>query len=221
MPTSPPLFWSGRPGHAVIVLAHGAGAGPASPAMLDLANALTMAGFRVARFAFHYMERAEQEGRRRPPDRQPALLARFGAALAAARGESPTGTPMLLAGKSMGGRMASLLLAGAAGPVSDMVGPDVMGGVCFGYPFHPPGKPDRLRTGHFADLARPLLIHHGTRDPFGKPDLITRLPLPDAVSLNWLDGGDHDLTPPKRSGHDRAHMAGLAAAATRRWLDSL
>ena len=101
----------------------------------------------------------------------------------------------------MGGRVASLL--------ADELQPD--GLICFGYPFHPPGKPEKTRTAHLAELRTPTLILQGTRDPFGKHDEVARYPLSAQVQVDWLDTGDHDLKPLKSSGLTQADLIDQAA----------
>lgn len=116
----------------------------------------------------------------------------------------------------MGGRMASHIIAEADLPS------DVCGAVCFGYPFHPPGRPERWRTSHFRDLQRPLQIIQGTRDPFGrKPEVEAQgVDSQTNVCLSWLEGGDHDYRPLARQPetHDELirHAASMAAGYMRR-----
>ncbi|UWN51948.1 hypothetical protein ASALC70_04183 [Alcanivorax sp. ALC70] len=102
--------------------------------------------------------------------------------------------------------MATHLLAAPGTPAP-------AGAVVFGYPFHPPGKPERTRLDHFPDLTGPVLICQGERDPFGKREEVAGYPLPAALTLHWVFDGDHDLKPRKRSGGDQD--ANLAAAADR------
>src|SRR5690606_16450036 len=147
------LLWN-RPGdtaHATVLLAHGAGAPMDSDFMNAMSEALCERGIAVARFEFPYMARRRVEGGKRPPDRQPVLLAAFADMLQRMPGRCFVG------GKSLGGRMASLLAAEGA---------DVSGVVCFGYPFHPPGKPENTRTAHLPGLSVPMLVCQGERDPF-------------------------------------------------------
>lgn len=190
-----------------VVLAHGAGAQMDSPFMDAIAERLAGRGHRVVRFEFPYMAARRLDGRRRPPDRQPTLLACWRAAVAALGGPQK----LVLGGKSMGGRMASLLAAedGAHGLI------------CLGYPFHPPGKPERTRVDHLAALAVRSLIVQGTRDPFGNRAEAAGYSLSPSISLAWIEDGDHDLKPRKASG--RSHEAALdeAAAAVDRFLRSL
>tara|TARA_R110002012_G_scaffold108785_2_gene251631 strand:- start:1426 stop:2067 length:642 start_codon:yes stop_codon:yes gene_type:complete len=172
---------------ACFILAHGAGA-PMDTAFMDqVAQGIAAAGFRVLRFEFPYMAGRRSGGRKRPPDRQPVLLDTWRAAIAAVAANGA----LVIGGKSMGGRMASL--------VADESGVD--GVICLGYPFHPPGKPDKLRTEHLEKTACPTLILQGERDPFGTSADVAAYHLSDAVIVEWIPDGNHDLTPRKASGH--------------------
>lgn len=191
----------------LLVLAHGAGA-PADSAFMDrLASSLSSEGVTTLRFEFPYMEKRRQDGRKRLPDRQPVLLERFRQAIVDIGQESAEGRRIFIGGKSMGGRMASLVIAQAG------LHPDVYGAVCFGYPFHPPGKPDRWRTAHFDDLQRPLRIIQGTRDPFGRKAEVEEQGVDTLanVSLAWLEGGDHDYRPLARQPESHDEMIQQAA----------
>lgn len=179
-PAGPPL--------ATLLLAHGAGAGMDSPFMEQLAEALARRDLRTLRFDFPYMARARAEGRRRPPNPAPVLLEHWRAMVATWR--AAESGPLWLAGKSMGGRMASLLAddLGAAGLV------------CLGYPFHPAGKPGRLRTEHLATLATPTLIVQGERDALGTRAEVAGYALAPTLEVQWIATADHDLKPLKSSG---------------------
>lgn len=169
-----------------LVFAHGAGAPMDSEFMQTVAALVSARGIRVLRFEFPYMKQRRQTGKKRPPDRMPALLAAFAEAVEEAGGPSAC----VVGGKSMGGRVASMLLAQSS----------VQGAVSLGYPFHPPGKPDKVRREHWSDITAPWLIVQGTRDPFGKPDEVAGYELPSTSELRWLDDGDHDFKPRKASG---------------------
>jgi predicted alpha/beta-hydrolase family hydrolase len=189
-----------------LALAHGAGAPMDSPFMAAVAQGLAAAGLRVARFEFPYMAASRRDGRKRAPDRQPVLLEswrRVIAALGPAR--------LAIGGKSLGGRIASLLADETA----------VRGLVCLGYPFHPPGKPERLRTAHLEDIATPTLIVQGTRDPFGSPDEVAGYRLSPAVRLHWAEDGDHGLVPRKASGRTAEQNRAEAIAAIAAFLKDL
>ncbi|MEL0169522.1 MAG: alpha/beta fold hydrolase [Pseudomonadaceae bacterium] len=185
---------------AQLLLAHGAGAPMDSPFMNLLAAALAAHGVRVLRFEFPYMAERRETGRKRPPNPMPVLEAAFREQAARLDG------PFLVGGKSMGGRVASMLAAdlGAAGFI------------CFGYPFHPPGKPERTRTDHLQQLQCRGLIVQGTRDPFGKPEEVATYGLDQALALHWLESGEHDFKPLKASGLTQEGLideAAIAAAA--------
>jgi predicted alpha/beta-hydrolase family hydrolase len=135
------------------------------------------------------MSQRRSDGVRRGPDRDPVLLASWRAAIAAL-GDPAT---LVIGGKSMGGRMASR--------VADECG--VRGLVCLGYPFHPPGKPEQLRTAHLAALRTPALVVQGTRDPFGTRDEVAGYTLAPSIRVHWMEDGDHSLVPRKASGRTR------------------
>lgn len=196
---------------ATILLAHGAGAPMDSGSMTAIAGALAAEGVRVARFEFAYMA-ARRDGQRRPPPRAETLIPEYREAVAAL-GASP---PLVIGGKSMGGRVASM----AADELREAG--LVEGLVCLGYPFHPPGKPHQLRTRHLETLETPALIFQGTRDPFGGPDDVAGYPLAPRTEVHWLEDGDHDLKP-RRSvvGLTAADHLATVAAMVATWVRSL
>ena len=187
---------------ATILLAHGAGAPMDSASMSAAAQALAKAGFRVARFEFGYMA-ARRSGTRKPPPRAETLQGEYLAAIDALKASGP----LIIGGKSMGGRVASM--------VADRMHAEgkIAGLLCLGYPFHPPEKPQQLRTAHLADLKTPTLIVQGTRDPFGTSDEVAGYKLSKAIEILWLEDGDHDLRPRKSvSGFSAAdHLVTMAA----------
>ena len=202
------LITNGESGPA-LVLAHGAGAPMDSLFMERLAAAVAREECRVFRFEFPYMQKRRSDGKKRPPDRMPALEAAFIEALAGVRDEIGPRTPLFVGGKSMGGRVASLLCASRA--VAEF---NLKGGLVFGYPFHPPGRSDNWRTEHFDQLQCPLTIFQGTRDPFGRQQELAEQPqLPSQVQVNWLAGGEHDFKPLKATGRVQADLIAEAAAA--------
>jgi predicted alpha/beta-hydrolase family hydrolase len=168
-----------------IVLAHGAGVGMNSPFMTAFASGLAERGFRVARFEFPYMAAYRKTGKKRPPDREEVLRDTWLRVV-----EKLGRERLVIGGKSMGGRIASL--------IADQAG--VAGLVCLGYPFHPVGKPDRLRVEHLRTIATPTLILQGTRDPFGGRSEVEGYELSRSIKIHWLEGGNHDFTPRKGSG---------------------
>ena len=191
-----------------ILLAHGAGAPMDSPAMNAITKSLAEAGLRVARFEFGYMASRRTSSGRKPPPRAETLEPEYAAAIAALKARGP----LIIGGKSMGGRVASMIAdeRGAAGLL------------CLGYPFHPVGKPTQLRTAHLAELETPALIVQGTRDPFGTRDEVAAYKLSKAVEILWLEDGDHDLRPRKAvSGFSAADHLKTMAAATAAWIDKI
>lgn len=170
--------------------------------MTDVAGLLAGFGIHVVRFEFAYMQARRADGKRRPPPRMPGLIEEFRQIIS----RFPD-TAVFIGGKSMGGRVASMI---AADPQS---GTDIAGLVCLGYPFHPPGKPDSLRTQHLPEIKRPALIVQGERDPFGNKDDVSGYNLPENMQVFWSAFGNHDLAPPKRSGRTVEENRGAAAKA--------
>ena len=194
-----------------VLLAHGAGAPMDSAAMNAVARALAGEGLRVARFEFGYMA-ARRSGQRRPPPRAESVMPEYRAAVAALGAPGP----LVIGGKSMGGRVASM--------VADELHADgrIAGLLCLGYPFHPPGRPDQLRTRHLVRLETPALICQGTRDPFGTRDEVTEYALSDRIEILWLEDGDHDLKPRKAvSGFSAADHLASVAHRVRAWTAGL
>lgn len=190
-----------------ILLAHGAGAPMDSASMAAAAKVLASAGFRVARFEFGYMA-ARRSGTRKPPPRAETLNPEYFSAIEelGARG------PLIIGGKSMGGRVASMIAdeTHKAGKVAGLL--------CLGYPFHPPGKPTQLRTKHLVDLKTPALIVQGTRDEFGTREEVADYDLSKRIEILWLEDGDHDLKPRKSvSGFSTADHLKTMAEAVSEW----
>ena len=189
-----------------LVLAHGAGAPMDSPFMKTVAAGIAKEGYRVLRFEFPYMH-ARREGKRKPPDRQPVLRqAWLDAIHEAANGRGASS--VAIGGKSMGGRIASM--------VADEAG--VAGLVCFGYPFHPPGQPDKLRVAHLENLETRTLILQGARDAFGTEDEISRYLLSKKIRILFLPDGDHSFKPRASSGRTEKQNLEEAVAAAAAFL---
>lgn len=185
----------------VLILAHGSGQPADSPWMNQLAQVLERRGLEIHRFNFAYMEAALKAGKPRPPSKLPTLIQEYEAQL-----QQFQGRRILVGGKSLGGRVASHLATRQS----------LAGVVAFGYPFHPPGKPEKLRTDHLPQLLCPMLVCQGERDPFGKREEVESYQLPDQVRIHWLPGGDHQFKPPKRLDttlEANLEAAGEAAAA--------
>lgn len=181
-----------------LILAHGAGAGMDSEWMQRVTDLLVARGVGVVRFEFPYMQQRRAEGTRRPPDRQPRLLEHWQQVITSL--DTPV-EQLVIAGKSMGGRMASML--------ADELG--IAGLVCLGYPFHPQGKPEKLRTEHLLDLKTPSLFVQGTRDALGNLEEVKQYGLSNEIELFWLEDGDHDMKPRVKSGFTQTeHLTSLA-----------
>lgn len=195
---------SGPDDGSLLLLAHGAGAGMESPFMKLFADLLTERGVAAGRFEFGYMAARRGGGKKRPPPRAETLTTEFVAAVAAARSRWPSRV-LLIGGKSMGGRVASYVAdeLHAAGKCAGLV--------CLGYPFHPPSKPDHLRTAHLEALSCPALIIQGERDPFGTRAEVGQMKLAPGIAFHWAGDGDHDLGP--RGGHGFTRKGNLSAAA--------
>ena len=194
-----------------ILLAHGAGAPMDSAALNRIAKALATVDLRVARFEFDYMASRRSSAKRPPAPRAETLKAEYLAAVDALKAKGP----LVIGGKSMGGRVASMV----ADQLHDTS--RIAGLLCLGYPFHPVGKPEQLRTAHLTMLRTPALIVQGTRDPFGSRDEVATYTLAPSIEFLWLEDGDHDLAPRKSvSGFTIAdHMTTMAdhvAAWTKR-----
>jgi predicted alpha/beta-hydrolase family hydrolase len=191
-----------------ILLAHGAGAAMDSPAMSAITESLAEAGFRVARFEFGYMASRRTSAGRKPPPRAEKLCPEYAAAIAALKAQGP----LIIGGKSMGGRVASM--------IADEH--NAAGLLCLGYPFHPVDKPTQLRTAHLAGLRTPTLIAQGTRDPFGTREEVAGYKLSKAIEMLWLEDGDHDLRPRKAvSGFSMADHLKTMASKAAAWADEI
>jgi predicted alpha/beta-hydrolase family hydrolase len=192
---------------ATVVLAHGAGATMDSPFMNTIAEGLAKARVRVVRFEFPYMRARRESGRRGAPDREAVLLDAWRGMVARLGG----GGRLVIGGKSMGGRIASM--------VADEVG--ARGLVCLGYPFHPPGRPVGMRTKHLEELRTPALIVQGTRDQFGQRDEVAGYKLSPRIRIVWIEDGDHSFKPRARSGRTEAQNLAEAIAAVSAFISRL
>jgi uncharacterized protein len=188
-----------------LLLAHGAGAAMTSPFLETVTRLIAGRGVTVHRFEFAYMAARREAGKRRPPPKAERLVEEYVAVVTKLRPKLPADATLLIGGKSMGGRVASMC--------ADELfkGGSIAGLVCLGYPFHPPGKPEALRTAHLEHLRCPALIVQGERDPFGSRSEIETYTLSPAIGFCWIGAGDHDLGPRGGSGFTRA--GNLAAAA--------
>ena len=175
--------------------------------MNAMAERLAVGGVEVIRFEFEYMAKRREDGKRRGPDRMPKLIDRFKEALGL------VGPPadVVIGGKSMGGRIGSI--------IADEVG--AAGLLCLGYPFHPPGKPERLRTAHLETLRTPSLIVQGTRDRLGSEEEVSKYTRSPAIELAWIEDGDHSFEPRKKSGRTVGQNLETASTAALRFIQAL
>lgn len=207
------LFDGPEDARVTLLLAHGAGAPMDSASMNATAKAFAEAGFRVARFEFGYMAARRTADGRKPPPRAESVMPEY---VAAVDDLGPTNGPLLIGGKSMGGRVASMV----ADKLFDAG--RIAGLVCLGYPFHPPAKPDQLRTKHLVGLKTPAMIVQGTRDEFGVPAEVSTYGLSDKITVHWVEDGDHDLKPRKSvTGFGQAEALRQVAATVKDWAAKL
>lgn len=190
---------------AIVMLAHGAWAPMDSPFMAAIAGGLAQKGWRVGRFGCPYMARQRETGRRRAPDRLQVLQASFRQQVHLEQTDFQE-RPLMLAGKSMGGRVASLVVHELAD------GENGRGCVCLGYPFHRPGRPEQLRIEHLLFLRTPTPILQGERDSFGGGEEVESYTLSPQAQLGWIPSGDHSFKPPRSSGLSEAEYWATAMA---------
>lgn len=173
---------------ANVILAHGAGAAMDSDFMNDMAIGLAENQINVYRFEFEYMAQRRTGGSKRPPPRVDKLIPEFNGVVDEINAQSAL--PIFIGGKSMGGRIATML----------NIELSCAGVICLGYPFHPPGKPDKLRVDHLSKLKSPLHIVQGQRDTLGNEAEIASYQLSSEFDLVFLPDGDHSFKPRKSSG---------------------
>ncbi|NVN81816.1 MULTISPECIES: alpha/beta family hydrolase [unclassified Vibrio] len=180
------IIIDGEDNPITFIFAHGAGAGMDHEFMQSVAKGLAFKGIRVIRFNFPYMIKRAEDGKRRPPDRAPKLLEAYQEII-----EQCDADKLVIGGKSMGGRMASHL--------SEL--DKVVAMACLGFPFHPPGKPEKYKGEHLAELTKPCLILQGERDTFGKREEFADFNLSDSIRVEFIPDGDHSFKPRKSSGY--------------------
>ena len=191
---------------ATLILAHGAGAPMDSSWMNGMAARLAARGVSVLRFEFPYMAQRRLDNGKRPPNQQAKLLESWREVFTEVRRH--VAGPLAIGGKSMGGRMASLL--------ADELQVDAL--VCLGYPFYAAGKPEKPRVAHLAELATPTMIVQGERDALGNREAVEAYTLAPGIEVSWLVSGDHDLKPLKASGFTHEQHLDAAADRIARWL---
>lgn len=169
---------------AKFVMAHGAGQGKDSEFMQTCKELFEKHQVQCTQFNFDYMEKAIALGKGRPPDTMSKLMARFQSELTLI-----ANVPLFIGGKSMGGRVSTMILQDSK----------ALGAICFGYPFHPPGKPEKLRIAHFPEIVKPIVMLQGERDPFGKRAEISDYSLPANIDIQFIKDGEHSFKPLKSS----------------------
>jgi len=212
VPQPGPFLYNGpRDSELTIVLAHGAGAPMDHPFLGVIAHGLGERGWRVARFEFPYMQKARGTGKRHGPNPAPVLLGHYAAVLDWLAERRGGDSKLVIGGKSMGGRIGSMLADAR----------EVGGLVCLGYPFHPPGKPERLRVGHLERIQTPSLFVQGERDTFGTREEVEAYTLSENIAFSWMPDGDHSFKPRKSSGTTNAENLQRAVEAVDAYLKGL
>lgn len=199
------LFLSGPADSQIhLLLTHGASEPADGSFLTSFARSLSDKGVRVTRFEFDYLAQRRTGGPKRPPPRTPVLEEEFNQLLS----DYPCSGPVFIGGKSMGGRIASMVAE------EQFKDGNIAGVICLGYPFHPPGKPEKLRTAHLERMSAPVLICQGTRDPFGTREDVAAYTLSKSVELHWFEDGEHSFKARKASGFTQEqHIESAAGAA--------
>ncbi|MFT5706443.1 MAG: putative alpha/beta-hydrolase family hydrolase [Oceanospirillaceae bacterium] len=205
------LLIEGGAGSGVVILAHGAGIPMDHPFMQQVSEQLNSIGLQVVRFEFPYMAKRRSTGKKSLPDKLPVLIASFKEVISKVKNEikaqsNSKTVPIYLAGKSLGGRIATIIAC-----------TEPLAGVfVYGYPFHPINKPDRLRVEHLQDINANIYIYQGERDKLGSIDEVGTYALSHNVTVEWLTDGDHDLKPRVRSGFtQQQHMNSILSKIER------
>ena len=194
-----------------VVLAHGAGAPMDAPFMTGFAKALAEHGLQTIRFEFAYMAGRRTGEGKKPPPRAETVMSEYLEVIDALEADRP----LFIGGKSMGGRVASMIAE------EQFRAKRIAGLFCLGYPFHPPGRPEQLRTMHLRELVVPTLICQGTRDPFGTRDEVGTYQLSKKIRVHWLEDGDHDFRPAKGSSATAKKNQRSAADAVAAWIKKI
>ncbi len=204
------LLWT-RPSEprATLLLAHGAGAAMDSSFLNRIAEGVAERGVAVARFEFPYMAKRRTTGKKAPPPKAETLVPDYRAAIDAALAAPERVGPLVIGGKSMGGRVAAM----TAGEIL----PDAAVGVlCLGYPFHGPGRPEEIRLAPLQNGRLPTLVLQGERDEFGSRAEVESLDVGPFVRFEWIEDGSHDFGPrgssPATLKGNVAHACDLIAA---------
>jgi predicted alpha/beta-hydrolase family hydrolase len=200
---------AGKRAGICVILGHGAGSNQSSPAIVRFAGALAARGFDAVTFNFLYSEQ-----RRRVPDPNPKLEVCWRKMIQAFRDGIliGQGAALVVGGRSMGGRIASQVAA------ADPAG--IAGLLLLGYPLHPPGQPQKLRTRHLPDLRVPTLFVQGARDAFGTPDELSPVigGIKGPASLFVVEAADHSLKVPKKASLPQDQVDKLVLDTVEHWL---
>jgi predicted alpha/beta-hydrolase family hydrolase len=183
------LLWTtGADARATVLLAHGAGAPMDSSFMTRVAEGLAARGLAVARFEFGYMARRRETGKKYPPPKAEKLIPEFRAAIEAVLGAPERVGPVVIGGKSMGGRVAAMT-------AGEELRHDVVAVACLGYPFHGLGRPEEIRLTPLQGARLPVLVLQGERDEFGTRAEVETLDVGRRTRFEWIEDGSHDFGP--------------------------
>jgi len=183
----------------ILLLTHGAGAGIESEFMKSIVFKLNAAGLETIPFEFPYMKIMNQTGKRRPPDRMPKLIEAFKKEVKHYQVLYPK-KKIIVGGKSMGGRVASLLISQLE-EGNDKKPDSIYACICLGFPFHPPKKREKYRGAHLENIKTLTLILQGDRDTMGCKEEVKKYKLADSISIKFIPDGDHSFKPRVRSGY--------------------
>jgi len=207
------IFDSVEDAKAIVLFAHGAGADMNHQYMEELVGLMNAQQLSVLRFNFPFMDKRKFDGKRRPPDRMPALVACYQSVLA----NTETSLPIYIGGKSMGGRVAATLAADK----TFMITHQVKGVICLGYPFHPVKKPEKLRLIPLQETQLPVLILQGERDALGSEIEIKEYEISSCCQVHYFNDGDHDLKPRVKSGYSLKQHQSAAINKMRNFIDEI
>lgn len=204
---------------AILFLAHGAGADMHHAFLTKVAELLMAEGIYVVRFNFPFMIKRTLDGKRRPPDRMPALMNAYTELMLFQKIEADL--PIFIAGKSMGGRVAASLMSDDGDNVEnvDQVRAQIKGVICLGYPFHPPKKVENLRLSPLQTALKPVCIIQGDRDALGNKIEVQDYQVSPLCEMNYLPDGDHDFKPRVKSGFTQAQHIKTAVQHMLRFMD--
>lgn len=200
----------------LFLLSHGAGAGIDSDFMVDITHQLNDVGLKTIPFNFPYMDIMKETGKRRPPDRMPKLIESFRQKIVEVSKKYPE-KKIIIGGKSMGGRVASLVTV----ELESIKPKTIEACICLGFPFHPPKKLDKYRGEHLVDIKTPTLILQGERDPMGTNKEVKNYDFSPLVTVKAIPDGDHSFKPRVKSGYTLAQNISLCISTIRTFVRAL